>query len=310
MDLRSCIEASLNLEAVYADGKGLNLAYEIDEDTPKEIMGDASKLRQILANLIDNAVKFTDTGEITISVSSKRAAKGGAHEILFAIRDTGIGIPREKMSNLFQSFSQVDSSTTRKYGGTGLGLAISKHLVEMMGGRIWVESQVCHGSTFYFTILAKEAFTKSIKRNELPTRLSSSPGADRNLNILLAEDNPVNQKVMLQMLSKLGYSAAVAANGLEAIQALERQHYDVVLMDVQMPEMDGFEATRIIRQRWPEDGPSIIAITAYALEGDREKCLDIGMDSYISKPVKMDELAKTLSNYMLRKSNILANSFR
>lgn len=293
LDLRSCIETSLDLEAVMASAKGLNLAYIIDEDAPNEIIGDPSRLRQILVNLIGNAVKFTDKGEVTISVSSRSTGKG--HEIHFAVKDTGIGIPEDKMSRLFQSFSQVDPSTTRRYGGTGLGLAISRRLVEMMGGEIWVESQFGQGSTFHFTIQAEEALISPVKSEESPSRPDSDLSGNQSLRILLAEDNPVNQKVMLQMLGKLGYSANIAANGLEVLQAMERQRYDVVLMDVQMPDMDGLEATREIRQRWPNNGLNIIAVTAYALEGDREKCLEVGMDSYISKPVKMGELAKVLS---------------
>ena len=384
------------------------------------IIGDPSRLRQILSNLLNNAVKFTNAGDVKLNVSSQQL--DGTHKIHFAVEDTGIGIPMDKMDHLFKPFSQVDASVTRRYGGTGLGLAISKKLVELMGGKIWAESEIGKGSTFHFTIeipvtsdepkpllsavqpqmvgkrilivddsrtnrrvLGVQAYTwgmlpvtasssqealKWIQRGDdfdvailnmnmpgmdgltlareirrtndvLPIVMLTRVGehvpsdlVDRSLNkpikpsqlhdvlmgvfsknpiqenalptvknemqtprILLAEDNVSSQKVTLAMLKRLGYSADAVANGLEALQALGRQHYDIVLMDVRMPEMDGLEATQIIRKRWPKNGLMVIAITAYALEGDREKCLDAGMDDYISKPVKLDELAGVLSRF-------------
>jgi PAS domain S-box-containing protein len=295
--LRSCIEESLGLVVTKAHEKGLDLDFAIDSSTPEFIIGDPGRLRQILANLLSNAVKFTEKGEVTISVSSQML-EGTCHKIHFAIKDTGIGIPEDKMSRLFQSFSQVDSSTTRKYEGTGLGLAISKKLVELMGGIIWVESQVGTGSIFHFEIMAKATSIKSVKKSSTRPESAFPEEQNRALRVLLAEDNIINQKVMLRMLNKLGYFADVAFNGLEVLQALERQPYDVILMDIQMPEMDGFEATRAIRKLWASaDQPKIIAITAYALEGDREKCLEAGMDDYISKPVKMEELQEVLKFY-------------
>ena len=198
------------------------------------------------------------------------------------------------MGRLFQSFSQVDVSTTRNYGGTGLGLAISKKLVELMGGRIWAESGTSKGSIFHFTIMANVSSLTPIAIKE-PTK-KTSINQNYSLRILLAEDNIVNQKVLLQMLGKLNYHAEVVANGLEVLSALERQPYDVILMDVLMPEMDGIETTRKIREKWP-NGPKIIAITAYALQGDREKFLAVGMDDYISKPVKLEELRAILESY-------------
>lgn len=297
-ELKKCIEDSLNLVRTIASKKGLTLTYTIDQTTPLTIMGDPGKLQQVLANLLSNAVKFTDTGAITVSVSSEKFY-GICHRMSFEVKDTGIGIPEDKISRLFQPFTQVDSSTTRRYGGTGLGLAISKKLVEMMGGRIWVESELDKGSTFHFTILA-DATQAAGRDAEAEPRLKTGNEIDQNrvLRILLAEDNEVNQMVMLKMLNKLGYQADLAANGLEVLHSLETKDYDLILMDVQMPEMDGFEAARSIRKLLASaKQPKIVAITAYALQGDREKCLDAGMDDYISKPVKLEELRAVLESY-------------
>ncbi|MDQ1262385.1 MAG: hypothetical protein QG575_1566, partial [Euryarchaeota archaeon] len=199
------------------------------------------------------------------------------------------------LDRLFQSFSQVDSTTTRKYGGTGLGLAISRRLVELMAGEIWVVSKSGLGSTFHFTIIAEKAEEISIPVDPgvMQPRAAFSPNSVKPLRILLAEDNAINQMVAIQMLKRLGYNADVAGNGIEVLQALERQPYDVVLMDVQMPEMDGLVAAQEIRKLWPK-GPRIIAITAYALKGDRERCLAAGMDDYISKPIVIEELRRVL----------------
>ena len=420
-DLKRCIELSLDLVAARATEKGLELTYIQEDDVAQSVIGDEMRLRQILVNLLGNAVKFTDHGEVVLSLSSA-SFDSNTVELHFSVRDTGIGISQEDLGKLFQSFTQVDSSTTRNYGGTGLGLAISKRLVELMGGRIWAESEPGKGSTFHFTIIceplpnmdliltdprlkdkrillvegnesvrrmllnavsswgmiAREALgsdealdivreesfdfmivdtslpdpsghplakelnainntikvlllsplghnklagdpsisgwlTKPIKLSQLRSKLidllSPSPvlkdtskdgdssatngPAGSTLNILLAEDNPVNQKVALSMLKKIGYKADVAVNGLEVLQALDRKDYDVILMDIQMPEMDGLEATRHIRSRQSEQ-PRIIAMTAYALEGDREHCLDEGMDEYLTKPIKKEELEKAL----------------
>jgi PAS domain S-box-containing protein len=296
-NLKDCVEESLHLVAIEASKKSLSLAYIIDTCTPGIIMGDPARLRQILVNLLNNAIKFTDKGEVMMAVSGRKLG-GKNHEIHFAIKDTGIGIPEDKVSRLFQPFSQVEASTTRRYGGTGLGLAISKRLVEIMGGRIWAESEVGKGSTFHFTVMAEAITIKPVSSKTIGTvspqaQIDWKPSQPSALRILLAEDNPVNQKVTLQMLRKIGYEADVAANGLEVLQALERQTYDIILMDVQMPEMDGLEAARKIRERW-HNGPKMIAITAYALEGDRDRCLNVGMHDYISKPIQMDELRSKL----------------
>ncbi|MCC6297959.1 MAG: GAF domain-containing protein [Anaerolineales bacterium] len=438
-DLRDCIESALDLVTARAVEKGLDTAYIIEDDVPAAILGDVTRLRQILLNLLSNAVKFTDKGEVVLTVSRSndfsRSAKAAeaATTLTFTVRDTGIGLSKEGMSRLFQSFSQADSSTTRKYGGTGLGLAISKRLAEMMGGTMQVESAgLGFGSIFSFTIhapiaeltngahrefigeqielrgkrvlvvddnatnrrilnvqtskwgmtaretgspaealqwiqnnekfdvaildmhmpemdgveLAKRirvsaaqlpmvlfsslgrreagvdetlfaAFlTKPIKQSQLFDTLAGlfvgvrateeKPATERfkldpefaarhPLKILLAEDNAVNQKLALRLLEQMGYRADVASNGLEAVESVARQKYDVILMDVQMPEMDGLEATRQIVKRWSKIHPRIIGLTANALEGDRELCLAAGMADYISKPIRVNELVDALA---------------
>ena len=424
--VRNCVEEALDLLAEKAAEKNLELAYFIEEGTPPFIIGDITRLRQILVNLLNNGIKFTEAGEIVITVSSKLVDK--KHEIQFSVRDTGIGIPEDKRDRLFKSFSQIDTSTTRKYGGTGLGLAISNNLADAMGGKMWVESEMGVGSVFHFTILVtadpnaepeiptkdlpkladkrilivddnatnrlilvkhaeawgmrpsavasgaealqllekghrfdigvfdmqmpemdgctltKEinpkqdfpiiiltslmqthtcdhdtkvattlhkpiktsnlfnAFGRALKLG-LPAQRAKKESATLNqdmaveypLAILLVEDNRINQKVALRLLSSLGYQADLAKNGIEALDALKERSYDVVLMDIQMPEMDGDEATQHIREQWePEAQPYIIAMTANALEGDREKYIARGMDDYVSKPIRVDALITAL----------------
>jgi signal transduction histidine kinase/CheY-like chemotaxis protein/HPt (histidine-containing phosphotransfer) domain-containing protein len=430
-ELRECVESTLELLAVRAGDKNIEMVLLMDPVVPEFIVGDVTRLRQVLVNLLSNALKFTEKGEIVVNVKlsgQKPQNPDDYHEILFSVRDTGIGIPADKLGKLFQSFSQVDASTTRKYGGTGLGLAISKHLTEMMGGTIWVESQPGAGSTFYFTLKVKPAsvalkpvkeleqnvlagkhllivddnatnrqvlkmqleswsvgshevvgaiealellrgahsfdgvlldmqmpdmdgvqLAQAIRENwHLPLILLSSLGkrelpptsaglftatlskpvkasqlfnvlitvfggtalaveskpskptievlADSlPLSILLAEDNAVNQKLGVSLLAKMGYHADLAANGQEAIEALLIRHYDVILMDVQMPEMDGLQATHYIREHLIDrPQPYIIAMTANALKGDREACIAAGMNDYVSKPVQVQELIAAL----------------
>lgn len=296
-DLRRCIEGSIDLVVSKAAEKGITVSYTIGEGVPVNLMGDVTSLRQVLVNLLSNAVKFTCTGEISISVADRQQDN---HLMLcFSVSDTGIGIPKDRISRLFQSFSQVDMSTTRKYGGTGLGLAISKKLVELMGGDIWIESEPGKGSTFRFSIITDTApVVNPVEDKNLSYKPGQQPNQFGSLRLLLAEDNVVNQKVAIRMLNKLGIRADIAANGLEVLQAIERQTYDIVLMDIQMPEMDGIEATMAIRQRWPaKERPRIIALTAHALEGDRQRCIDAGMDDYISKPMTIEELFVALCKY-------------
>ncbi|MBI5033689.1 MAG: GAF domain-containing protein [Chloroflexi bacterium] len=443
-ELRACVESALDLVAARASEKGLDLACVIDDDVPAAIIGDVTRLRQICINLLTNAVKFTEQGEIVLGVQWSVDGETTDHRptppLHLSVRDTGIGIPPERQNLLFHSFSQLDASTARKYGGTGLGLAISKRLVEMMGGSLWVESEGIpgRGSTFHFTICAQlapdfatkprivgeqpqlrdkrilivddnatnrlilirqmrswgmlardtasplealqwitrgdpfdaaildmtmpemDGLTLAAKIREqreadaLPIMLASSLGkretaADTQgiaafllkplrqsqlydalatlfapsdiastsaptpplvgiemanrlpLRILIAEDNAINQKLAVKLLVQMGYRADVAGNGVEAIQAIERQPYDVVLMDVQMPEMDGLEASRQICARWSRDvRPRIIAMTANAMQGDREMCLAAGMDDYVSKPIRMNELVEALNKYQFR----------
>src|SRR6185312_11903632 len=286
--------------------KGLEIGCLIDPAVPALIESDATRLRQILVNLLDNAVKFTRSGEILIRVDAgspppPELSPGELAELRFAVRDTGIGISADSMDRLFRSFSQADSSTSRLYGGTGLGLAISRRLAQGLGGRMWVESEPGKGSTFWFTIRCRVVdssllpyLAKGPRESEGAGRIAGSGLPP--LRILVAEDNVVNQKVALLLLQQLGYAADVAADGEETLAALRRQCYDVILMDVQMPGMDGLEATRRIRDEWPvEKRPRIIAVTANALREDRETCLAAGMDDYLSKPVLLEDLRSALS---------------
>ncbi|MEO8313013.1 MAG: response regulator, partial [Caldimonas sp.] len=431
-DLRECIESALDLVSTRATEKRLDIAYLFEGDVPAAIGTDLTRLRQILLNLLANAVKFTEIGEVVVTVRAEARA-GKRVTLTFSVRDTGIGLSAEGMGRLFQSFSQADSSTTRKYGGTGLGLAISRRLAELMGGRMWAESDGSgKGSTFVFTIEADIAELPASRRRDfvgiqpelrgkrvlvvddnatnrrilalqtakwgMESRDTESPGealrwleagerfdlaildmhmpemdgmalarrirdVDRKLplvlfsslgrreagdteslfaaylakpmrqshlfdtlvgllahesvarpaagpsapqldpgmaarhplRILLAEDNVVNQKLAMRLLQQMGYRADLAANGIEAVESVERQVYDVVLMDVQMPEMDGLEATRRITGRWPDGRrPRIVAMTANAMQGDRELCLAAGMDDYVVKPIRVGALVEAL----------------
>ena len=437
-ELRECLESALDVVAARAAEKGVEIGYLLDPEAPRTIVGDSTRLRQILLNLLSNALKFTDDGEVGLTVDCEVVTSGdepgrGRYRLHFAVSDTGVGIPPDRMSRLFESFSQVDASTSRRYGGTGLGLAISKRLSEMMGGTMWADSEPGRGSTFHFTVLVDAApsstpafdrdagpqlggarllivddnatnrqillrhaqawgmlarataspaeaiewiergdpfeiavldmqmpdidgatlageirrrpagrrvalvllsslgrraedarrgvgfdayLTKPIKASQLYEVLSgvldrrSAPGeatassaqipgpetpSHGALRILVAEDNDVNRRLALALLRKLGFAADVARNGLEALAALREARYDVVLMDVEMPEMDGLEAARRIRREWRDpDRPRIVAMTANAMQGDREMCLAAGMDDYLTKPIRPDHLAAAL----------------
>jgi PAS domain S-box-containing protein len=297
-NLVNSVKSVIDLLQFQAKDKNLQLLYNYDSQTPHFFKGDVTRVRQILVNLLGNALKFTEKGSVSLYITSKNITKN-KYKIQFAIEDTGIGIPEKKVNRLFKAFSQVDASTTRKYGGTGLGLVISKRLAEILGGEMWVKSKENIGSTFYFTIIA-ETIKLSIIDNNSPSAMKiSSPVSHNSLKILLAEDNIINQKVALLTLKKLGYQANVVNNGLEVIEAVKSSDYDVIFMDVQMPQLDGLQATQWIRQNISPQ-PCIIAMTANAMEGDRQICLDAGMNYYLTKPIKKESLEKALKESGMR----------
>ncbi|MFN4954898.1 MAG: ATP-binding protein [Aphanizomenon sp.] len=315
--LKDIIKSVCNLLSTQTDIKKINMQYSIDPHIPVYLLGDGSRLRQVLLNLIGNAIKFTPAGGVYLSANSQLIADDQEctqYQLMISIKDTGIGIDGDRLQKLFQPFTQADASISRKYGGTGLGLAISKSLVNLMGGRIWVESlgniagnppddwianknNYHQGSIFHFTFIAK-----AVLSCELIPKDSSQPPQTKDikylspLKILLAEDNLVNQKVAIFTLKKLGYIADIANNGLEVLAMLENQFYDIILMDMQMPEMDGVTATKIIRQS-SQNQPYIIALTANALEADHQLCLDAGMNKFITKPIVIEEISRVLSEY-------------
>jgi len=300
--VRTCVEETLEFMAPAARQKGIEVDFRIDDEVPESLVGDVTQVRQVLTHLVSNAVKFTDEGEVFVSVDVHDMGKD-RFQVHFAVRDTGIGISRENLDRLFQPFRQADPSTARPYG-TGLGLHLCKRLSERMGGRIWVESRLGEGSTFHFTIAAEAAFPESPattdealerERPILRPEGEASAPAPTPLRILLAEDNAVSQKVALLMLERLGYRADVAANGLEVLEALRRQPYDVVLMDTRMPKMDGLIATREICREFSRDlRPRIIGMTAGNLRDDRQRCLAAGMDDYLGKPFRIIDLERAL----------------
>jgi PAS domain S-box-containing protein len=293
--LRDCVASSLDLVAAPAAEKGLRVSCRIADDVPMQVIGDVTRFRQILVNLLSNSVKFTEKGEVEVRIHCHLATKERA-ELRVAVRDTGVGIPVDRSERIFEAFSQADASTTRRFGGTGLGLTISKHLTELMGGRIWVESEVGKGSTFFFNVQVRlpDAAT-ALAAGRRVIRIDRDLARKMPLRILVADDSVVNQKVARMFLERMGYRCDLAANGLEVLEALARQPYDIVLMDVQMPELDGLETTRRIHQILPPGRrPRIIAVTAGAMRGDREKCLAAGMDDYVSKPVQPEELQASL----------------
>ncbi len=295
-DLRELVQELVVLHSLKAEQKGIELNSEINEQLPDVIVGDPTRVRQILVNLITNALKFTSEGEVSITINIKEKTEDRVL-LRIEVSDTGVGIPLDKQQKLFSAFTQADGSTTRKYGGTGLGLAIVRQLVEMMNGELGVDSDAGKGARFWFEI------PMGISQTALEVSPSKSQTENRKLEgrVLLVEDNPVNEMVARKMLEKLGLDSVTATNGQQALDILESELVDAVLMDCQMPEMDGFEATRRLREREKlADAVAlpIIAMTANVMEGDRERCLQAGMDDYLGKPVRMDELESTLRRWL------------
>lgn len=319
-DLCTILTDITNLFIQRATQSNLKFAYVIRPEVPSLFCGDPHRLRQVLLNLVGNAIKFTSEGGVCISVSLDQE-NNRLITLRFSIKDTGIGISENRKAELFNAFTQGDASTTRKYGGTGLGLTISKRLIEMMNGQIGVYSKVGEGSTFWFTVqLQKQTLTnqnqfdiprKKMKEKLLPNQIgnrqSGQDNREKKFRILLAEDNIINQKLTVAFLETGGYQIDVVSNGIDAVKAVESIRYDLILMDVQMPEMDGLETTRKIRSSssgaWNPDIP-IIAVTAHAMKGDREKCIDAGMNDYITKPVNLKKLHSTI-NLWLYKDTII-----
>ncbi|MGO8786945.1 MAG: response regulator [Terriglobia bacterium] len=299
---RDTVESTMKFLAQRAHEKGLELGAHIEPAIPQTLLGDPGRLRQILINLAGNALKFTDRGKVIVRLERESEDRGFVM-LHFSVQDPGIGIPADKQAAIFDAFTQVDGSAARRHGGTGLGLTISKRLVEMMGGRIWVESAPGLGSTFHFTANLRVANTSQSPHVDSTDRQRPTAHAEeerRKLHVMLVEDNAVNQALASRLLEKQGYQVTVVGDGRKALATLGRDKFDLVLMDVQMPEMDGFEATAAIREREQCSGGRlpIIAMTAHAMKGDRERCLSAGMDGYVSKPIHVQELFAVMDDVL------------
>ncbi len=301
-DLRETVEEAVRLLAPRAHEKGLELACHIQPDVPETVVSDPGRLRQVLLNLVGNAIKFTEHGEVVVTVEVQEA-RGSAAALHFTVSDTGIGIPAEKQWQIFGAFVQADASTTRRYGGSGLGLTISAQLVELMGGRVWLESEAGRGSRFHFVARVgvqppeREPALSADLQNLRVLIVDDHPVNRRRLRILVAEDNPANQKLVLALLKRQGHTVTLANNGQEAVAKAARGAFDLILMDVQMPLMSGLEATAAIRAQEsaaPGRHVPIMAMTAHAMAGDRETCLQAGMDGYVSKPIRLEELLASI----------------
>ncbi len=297
-DLPELLEQTVKPFRLRSAEKGLKLGMTVAADVPRAIVTDPTRLQQVLINLLGNAIKFTERGEVTLDVRPKQVC--GANAVLhFAVRDTGIGVPLEEQERVFEPFAQADGSSRRRFGGTGLGLSISSRLVAMMGGRIRLESAKGAGSCFEFDISVEVTQTEqpNVVR-DAPDNRTERGDSKSTLHFLLAEDNPVNQRLATRILEKAGHSVVVVNDGRKALEQVEREDFDVVLMDVSMPEMDGLQATSAIRARHPHRRLPIIAMTAHALVGDRDACLAAGMNGYVSKPIKVQELWRTIDEVL------------
>ena len=299
-NIEKCIEDVFRLFQPGLIMEKVTMRYKIESNIPKYIIGDSLRLRQILINLVGNAVKFTESGEITVNVRKFASENGGIMQLEFLVHDTGIGIPEEQHSNLFKAFHQLDSSITRQHGGTGLGLVICQRLVNMMGGTIQIDSSKGNGTRVSFTLNYKVGETKEYEqlvslrgaervvgqRNKL-NRLNFA--SEHPFNILVAEDNRMNQRVILRVLKNLGYAPDLANDGSEALKMMKLKHYDLILMDIQMPNIDGLEGARIIRKLYGKS-PAILALTANSADEDREACLNAGMNEFLTKPIDLELL--------------------
>jgi signal transduction histidine kinase/CheY-like chemotaxis protein len=306
-NLPDALAAMLRTVALRVHEKGVALVCDIGENVPPRVVADRGRLAQVIINLVGNALKFTERGEIVVGVETIETSPGGIH-LHFQVRDTGIGIPAAKQALIFEEFAQADSSTTRRYGGTGLGLAISQRLVHLMGGRIWVESEDGQGSTFHFTAWVQPTQgtgTAESPADGLATPAGTAPdpviASSRQLRILVADDVSVNQKLLQRMLEKLGHRVTVVTDGRQAADIVAAETFDLVFMDVQMPVMDGLASTLEIRRRETIRGPRlpIIAVTAHAMQGDKERFLKAGMDGYISKPIGQADVAGAIASALL-----------
>ncbi len=301
-ELRQCLETVIHSQQCQADEKGIELSLRLEDDVPDQYNGDTLRLQQILMNLVGNAIKFTTEGFVSVTCRCTESS-GERTELTFEIADSGIGIPPDRMDRIFSRFQQADGSVTRRYGGTGLGLAISKGLVELMGGLIRAESTVGEGTTISFTV-PLQAINTMPPPPAAETGQAPSSGAQKPLQVLLAEDNKVNRVVAMRMLQKLGHEVEHAENGEEALALLQKKTFDLILMDIQMPVLDGLSATRRIREGDdPQKAIPIIALTAHAMKSDRERCLEAGMDDYMTKPLNKKSLQTLLERWSLRRNS-------
>ncbi len=298
-NLAGMLEITIRPLVFSAKEKEVELHTRIGTDVPAEVKGDLLKLRRVITNLVDNAIKFTERGSIVVEVKTERQYHG-KYMLHFSVSDTGIGIPEDKINKIFESFTQADISTTRKYGGTGLGLTISQQIVRLMGGDLWAESVPGKGSTFHFTAVLGIGHM-----SEGPAIVTTENAAfqrrGKSLHILVVEDNPINQILAVKLLDKYGHKSVVAGNGKEALEALEKEHFDLVFMDIQMPEMDGVETTRAIRHSTSslfDPNIPVIAMTAHSMKGDKERCLDAGMNGYVSKPLDIRDIPNIIWKYV------------